>query len=92
MFKYEKQFLEHIKPIEYGYDTDAYFVSTYFKGKDSAMYNLLEKVENWVVKNGGVFKQLSDRKYIKEQKGYIVQIRFPSFGKRDMKNIMATLY
>ncbi len=56
------------------------------------MYSVLEKVTVWVEKNGGIIQKLSDKKIIGERKGFVVRIIFPCYGKRDMKNIMATLF
>lgn len=55
------------------------------------MYSIYEKVEAWVVKNGGTIQKMSDKKIMGERKGFIVRIIFPCYGKRDMKNIMATV-
>ena len=56
------------------------------------MYSVYEKVNAWVEKNGGKIQKISDKKIIGERKGFIVRIIFPCYGKRDMKNIMSTLY
>lgn len=56
------------------------------------MYSIFEKVENWVKQNGGKIQKLSDKKIIGERKGFVVRIIFHCYGKRDMKNIMATLF
>lgn len=56
------------------------------------MYTIFDKVKDWVEKNGGKIQKVSDKKIIEEKKGFVVRIIFPCYGKRDMKNIMATLY
>lgn len=56
------------------------------------MDSVLEKVTSWVTKNGGRITKLSGKQIVGERKGYVVRIIFPCYGKRDMKNIMATLY
>lgn len=56
------------------------------------MYSVLEKVTKWVEQNGGKIQKLTDKKIMGERKGFVVRIIFPCYGKRDMKNIMATLY
>ena len=76
MLKSDKYILEHLSV----YDTGL-----------SDSYSIYEKVEAWVVKNGGTIQKLSDKKILGERKGFIVRIIFPGYGKRDMKNIMATV-
>ena len=56
------------------------------------MYTVSNKVKAWVEKNGGKFRILSNKQIRGKRKGFIVQIIFPCYGKRDMKNVMATLY
>jgi len=93
LLKKEEKILSYVKPCNYGYYTDCYFVNTYYKGKDDNMYSAKDKVKQWVESNGGTFKQLSEKMIIGENKGFIVQIVFPTYGHagRDMKNIMANL-
>lgn len=91
MTKTDANILEHLKL--YNMDlSDTYFCSIYYKNKERFMYSVLEKVTAWVEKNGGKIQKLSDKKIIGERKGFVVRIIFPCYGKRDMKNIMATLY
>lgn len=71
---------------------DRYFIKCSKWQKDYWLYSRLEKVAEWVIQNGGKFTQLSEKKIVGDTKGFIVKIIFPCFGKRDMKNIMATLY
>lgn len=57
------------------------------------MYTVFDKVKAWVEKNGGTMRKLDGGKlFIGEKKGFEVQIRFPCYTERDMKNIMATLF
>jgi len=89
----DKKILSHLVPFtDSTHYVDTYFCNIYFKNKDYYMYTVAEKVENWVVENGGRFRKLSDKKIFGERKGFLIKIVFPCFGKRDMKNIMATLF
>lgn len=90
MLKSDKYILDHLSVYDTGL-SDTYFCSIYYKNKERFMYSIYEKVEAWVVKNGGTFQKLSDKKILGECKGFIVRIIFPGYGKRDMKNIMATV-
>ena len=90
--KKDKNILEHLTPYNYQYYRDTYFCNIYYKNKDIFMYTITDKAKEWVESNGGTFKILSDKKIIGERKGFVVQITFPTFNQRDMKNIMATLY
>lgn len=91
MNKTDKKVLQYLKP--YNTDlSDTYFCSIGKFNKDRFMYSVFKKVAEWVEKNGGKVQKLSDKKIIGDRKGYIVRIIFPSYNKRDMKNIMATLY
>lgn len=91
MTKTDEKILEHLKPYDTGL-SDAYFCSIYYKNKERFMYSVFDKLSEWVEKNGGKIQKLSDKKIIGERKGFVVRIIFPCYGKRDMKNIMATLY
>lgn len=89
--KTDIKILSHLQP--YGtYLSDTYFCSIYFKNKERFMDSVFDKVKAWTERNGGKIQKLSGKKIIGERKGYIVRIIFPCFGKRDMKNIMASLY
>lgn len=90
MTRNDEKILAHLKPITEFADT--YLVHIYYKNKDEFMYTVFDKVKDWVEKNGGVIVKLSGKQIIGEKKGFAVKIRFPAFSKRDMKNIMATLY
>ena len=91
MTKTDEKILQHLKP--YNMDlSDTYFCSIYKYNKDYFIETVFEKVAKWVEKNGGKILKLSERKTIGDKKGYIVRIIFPCYTKRDMKNIMATLY
>lgn len=94
MTKTEQKILEHLHPVEYGLNHDTYFCGISIENKNIFMYSVKDKVENWVVKNGGVFKVLSEKviNHRIHRKGFVVQIVFPSSCKRDMKNIMSTLH
>ncbi len=86
----DKYALSHLSVISDFADT--YFCSIAKSNKNEYMYSVAEKVKKWVIKNGGKFQKLSDKIFKGERKGFIVKIIFPTYGKRDMKNIMATLY
>lgn len=90
MTKTEQNILNHLRPMTEFADTYFCFVSKY--RADRAMENMELKVKRWVERNGGKFCTSNDKKIIGEHKGYIVKIVFPTFSKRDMKNIMATIY
>lgn len=90
MLKSDKNILDHLSVYNTGL-SDTYFCSIYYKNKERFMYSVYEKVEAWVVKNGGTIQKMSDKKIFGERKGFIVRIIFPCYGKRDMKNIMATV-
>jgi hypothetical protein len=90
MTKTEQYILAHLRPITDYADTYFCHVSKY--RADRAMDKLEEKVKKWVDKNGGKFRTISEKKTIGDEKGYLVKIVFPTFDKRDMKGIMATLY
>lgn len=90
VFKKDKAILDHLSPI--GEFADTYFCSIYYKNKEVFMYSVYDKVAAWVEQNGGKIKRVSDKRTIGERKGFVVKIIFPTFNKRDMKNIMATVY
>lgn len=91
MTKADEKILQHLKP--YNMDlSDTYFCSIGKWNKDRFMDSVLEKLTEWTEKNGGKIQQLTSKKIIGDRKGYIVRIIFPCYGKRDMKNIMASLY
>lgn len=92
--KTERNILEHLAPVEYGLCHDTYLCGISVENKNDYMYSVRDKVRTWVEKNGGKFTVLSDKviSHRLNKKGFVVQIVFPAFGKRDMKNIMATLY
>ncbi len=91
MKKQDEKILQHLKP--YNTDlSDTYFCSIYYKNKEKFMYSVFEKVSGWAEKNGGKIQKLSEKKIIGERKGFVVRIIFPCYGKRDMKNIMSSLY
>lgn len=92
IMKKDETILTHLKPCGYQYYTDTYFCNIYYKNKDVFMYTVMDKVQKWVEDNGGKFKRLSDKNQFGQQKGFIVRIVFPTFNKRDMKNIMALLW
>lgn len=93
--KTEVYLLDHLYPIEYGYYRDVYLCGISTENKDRYIDTIAKKIRSWVERNGGRFVALSNQKWIDHglhRKGIIVQIVFPSFGKRDMKNVMARLY
>ena len=92
--KFEQNILNHLTPVEYGFYHDTYLCGISVENKNEYMYSIRDKVQAWVEKNGGKFIILSDKviSHRLNKKGFVVQIYFPTFGKRDMKNVMATLY
>lgn len=92
--KTEQNILDHLAPVEYGLYHDTYLCGISVENKNDYMYSVRDKVQAWAEKNGGKFTVLSDKviSHRLNKKGFVVQIYFPTFGKRDMKNIMATLY
>lgn len=94
MTKAEQNILNHLAPVEYEFYRDTYFCGISIENKNAYMYSIRDKVEKWVTKNGGKFVILSDKVICHKlnKKGFVVQIYFPSFSKRDMKNIMSTLF
>lgn len=90
MTKTEQNILNHLRPITEYADTYFCFVGKY--SADRAMENMELKVKRWVEKNGGRFHTSNTKRTIGDCKGYFVKIIFPTFCKRDMKNIMATIY
>lgn len=94
MTKTEQNILTHLVPVEYGFYHDTYLCGISIENKNAYMYSVKDKVKEWTEKNGGKFVILSDKVICHKlnKKGFVVQIYFPSFGKRDMKNIMATLF
>lgn len=88
--KKDESILAHLIPIsEYA---DIYLCFIYFKNKDRFMYSVFDKVKEWVEKNGGRCDRTSDKKTVGERKGFYCKIVFPSYNKRNMKSVMATLY
>lgn len=92
--KTEQYILDHLAPVEYGFYCDTYLCGVSIENKNEYMYSVRDKVQAWVEKNGGKFTVLSDKviSHKLNKKGFVVQVSFPTYGKRDMKNIMATLY
>lgn len=92
--KTEQNILKHLAPVEYGLYHDTYLCGISVENKNRYIDSVLDKVQTWVEKNGGKFIVLSDKviSHRLNKKGVVIQIYFPTFGKRDMKNIMATLY
>lgn len=92
MTKVDEKILAHLQPYNMDW-SDTYLCYIYYKNKNDFMYTVFAKVKAWVEKNGGKIQKVSDdKRIIGEKKGFIIRIIFPCYGKRDMKNIMATLY
>ena len=92
MTKTDENILAHLQPYDMDW-SDTYFCHIYYKNKNDFMYTVFDSVKSWVEKNGGKIQKVSnDKKIIGEKKGFVVRIIFPCYGKRDMKNIMSTLY
>lgn len=86
----DKYVLSHLTPAtDYA---DTYLCGIAKNNKDRYMYSVSEKVENWVIKNGGKFQKISRKIFMGDKKGFLVKIIFPTFNKRDMKNVMQSLY
>lgn len=96
MYKIDERMLSYLKPcaeqhiLQYGNDT-------YYCGgsKYLSKCNLDSRVENvkkWVEKNGGKFEIKSNWFGLKDAYVCVVQIIFPTYGKRNMKEIMSTLF
>lgn len=92
--KTEQNILNHLAPVDYGLYHDTYLCGISIENKNEYMYSMRDKVKEWVEKNGGKFVVLSDKviSHTLNKKGFVVQIYFPCYGKRDMKNIMAALF
>lgn len=96
MKKIDLKMLSYLTPateaqlLKYGNDTYFCGCSKYlaWKYKDSC----IEKVRAWVERNGGRFEEKSDWERINDKDGIFVQIIFPGYGKRNMKEIMSTLF
>lgn len=85
--------------IKFGSDSYFCFASKHLRR--DCLASRVNKVKTWTEKNGGTFKLLSEKmedanKWYYEihgdNHGLFVQIRFPRSTKRDMKEIMSTLY
>lgn len=87
MNKTEKTLLEHLKPTTEFADT--YFCSIAKNNKNRYIDTVADKVKGWVEKNGGTFRQLSDKRFVGDRKGYLVKITFPAYNEK--KQIMAEL-
>jgi len=78
---------EHLQPAtEYA---DTYYCSISKNSKNRYMDTVADKIKNWVEKNGGTFKIMSDKKFIGYRKGYLVKIVFPDYNNN--KQLMAEL-
>jgi len=91
MHKSDERILSYLRVYKSEYP-DRYFINCSKWQKEKWLYFRLEKVKEWAIKNGGRFDEISEKKIIGDRKGIVVRIIFPCYGKRDMKNIMATLY
>lgn len=92
--KAEWNILDHLAPVEYGLYRDTYLCGISVENKDRYMYSVMDKVREWVEKNGGKFAVLSGKVIIHDlnKKGHVVQIHFPCYGERDMKNLMSAMF
>lgn len=104
MTKSDEKILSYLVPateqqlLIYGNDT--YFCGISKHLKNDWKESCIEKVKNWVEKNGGKFEIKSDwirqrvynGQFYSERDGKIVQIIFPCYNKRNMKEIIATLF
>lgn len=99
--KTDQYMLAHLMPLAYftmpgygiTYYTDTYLCYVGKYQKRNYIWSINEKVQKWVERNGGTYQKLSDMDCILgEKKGLPVRITFPTYTKRDMKNIMATLF
>ena len=96
MTKADEKILAYLTPttdnqlLSYGNDT--YFCGCSKHLKSEWKHSCLEKVKEWVEKNGGRYEEKSDWVRQNDKDGKIVQIIFPSFNRRNMKEIMQTLF
>ena len=86
----DKQALNHLIPTTIYADTYLCYIAK--NNKDRFMYSVADKVENWVTKNGGRFTKISGKTFLNEKKGFLVKIIFPTHNKRNMKQVMASIY
>ena len=102
--KTDEKILAYLTPttdkqlLKYGHDT--YFCGCSKHLKNEYKESCIEKVKAWVEKNGGRFEIKSawliqrvwNGNFYSDNAGKIVQIIFPCYNKRNMKEIMATLF
>lgn len=94
MKKVDERMLLQLTKIEYGFYRDTYLCGIAMNNKNEFMYSVRDKVKKWVERNGGKFTVLSGEVRMRNihKKGFVVQITFPCHAKKDMKNIMATIW
>lgn len=96
MYKVDKKILYYIKPCEIRhvmkYGNDTYYCGGSKHLSKNALDSRIENTSSWVKRNGGKFELKSD--WIQHNNDYVkvVQIIFPTYGKRNMKEIMSTLF
>lgn len=90
--KKDEKILQHLQPYYKMELSDVYLCSIGKYNKDYFIQTVFEKVSEWVVKNGGKIQKLSNKITVGDRKGYIIRIIFPCYTKRNMKEIMASLY
>lgn len=92
--KTDRTMLAHLTPLTGPNDgADTYLCSVSKFLKNEYIWSVEEKVKAWVERNGGTMQRLGEAPIYKDdRKGFRVQIRFPAYAKRDMKNILASLY
>lgn len=96
MTNVDKYMLSHLTPatdnevLKYG--SDAYFCGCSKHLRNEWKRTFVNHVEAWVVRNGGKFKILDRKRIHGDLYGQFVKITFPTYGKRNMKEIMATLF
>lgn len=97
MKKVDIQMLQYLTPCNIDhliiYGNDTYYCGGSKHLSKQSLEARVEKVSKWVQRNGGKFEIKSDWTPIdRENYVKVVQIIFPSYGKRNMKEIMSTLF
>ena len=96
MRKIDEQILKYLTPCEINhvlwYGNDTYYCGGSKHLSKRILDSRIEKTSHWVKANGGRFEIETD--WIRHNDDYvrIVQVIFPSYGKRNMKEIMSTLF
>ena len=77
-----------INSLDIGFWADEYILKSNKHLKKDAIYNKYERLEKWVIKNGGTIKNISNDCYISnDYKCLKIQIRFSAFN--ECKQVLA---